>query len=52
MILQGSAAIPSDYKVTICNHQDDSPLYMWPDVGLVTCKFRKSMVIHDTECPY
>ena len=20
-------------KVTICNHQADSPLYVWPDVG-------------------
>ena len=37
-------------EVTICNHQADSPLYVWPDV--VICKSTKSMVTHDTECPY
>ena len=24
--------IKSKIKVTICNHQPDSPLYVWPDV--------------------
>ena len=37
-------------KMTICNHQVDSPLHVWSD--LVICKFGKNMVIHDTECPY
>ena len=37
-------------KVTICNHQIDSPLYVWLD--LVICKVRKSMITHDTECLY
>ena len=38
-------------KVTTCNHQADIPLYatVWSD--LVICKFRKSMVIHNIECP-
>ena len=39
-------------KVTICNHQVDSPLYVWPDVWSGDMQFRKSMVTHDTECPY
>ena len=29
----------SKIKETICSHQADSPLYVWPD--LVICKFRK-----------
>ena len=37
-------------KVIISNHQADSPLHVWSD--LVICKFRKSVVIHDTKCPY
>ena len=40
-------------KVTICNHQADSQLYVCGLISdLVNWKFRKSMVIHDTECPY
>ena len=40
-------------ELTICNHQADSLLYVWPNRSdLVICNFRKSMVIHDTECPY
>ena len=35
------------------NHQADSPLYVWPDVWSADLHlFIKSMVIHDTECPY
>ena len=30
-------------KVTICNHQADSPLYLWPGSDLVICKFRKKL---------
>ena len=38
-------------EVTICNHQADSPLCgVMSD--LVICKFKKSMAVHDTECPY
>ena len=39
-------------KVTICSHQADSPLYVWPDVWSGDLQVWKSMVIHDTECPY
>ena len=39
-------------KVTICNHQADSPLYVSSDVWFGDWRFRKRMVIHDTECPY
>ena len=39
-------------KVTTCNHQADSPLYVCVMSDLVICKFWKSMVIHDTECRY
>ena len=42
-------------KVTTCNHQADSPLNVWGLISmsdLVICKFRKSVVIHETECPY
>ena len=38
-------------KVTICNHQADSPLYVWPDVLSGDLQVTKRMVIHDTECP-
>ena len=35
------------------NHQADSPLYVWPNVWSADLHlFMKSMVIHDTECPY
>ena len=35
------------------NHQADSPLYVWPDVWSVDFHLLiKSMVIHDTKCPY
>ena len=34
-------------------HQADSPLYVWPDVWSADLHLlMKSMVIHDTECPY
>ena len=34
-------------------HQADSPLYVWPDVWSADLHLLiKSMVIHDTECPY
>ena len=39
-------------KVTMCNHQADSQLCIGLMSDLVNCKFRKIMVIHDTECPY
>ena len=38
-------------KVTICNHQTDGPLMCGLMFDLVIHKFRKSMAIHDTECP-
>ena len=35
------------------NHQADSPLYVWPDVWSADLHLLiKSMIIHDTECPY
>ena len=34
------------------NHQADSPLYVWPDVWSANLQVHKSMVIHNTECPY
>ena len=35
------------------NHQADSPLYVWPYVWSADLHLLiKSMVIHDTECPY
>ena len=35
------------------NHQADSPHYVWPDVWSADLHVLiKSMVIHDTECPY
>ena len=39
-------------KVTICNHQADNPLYVWPDVWSGDLQVRKSMVIRDIKCPY
>ena len=39
-------------EVTICNHQPDSHFMCGLMSDLVICKFRKSMVIHDTESPY
>ena len=41
---------PRNIKVTTCNHQADFMCGLMS--CLVVCKFRKSMVIHDTECPY
>ena len=37
--------------VTMCNHQADSPLYVWPDICSGDLQVQESMVIHDTECP-
>ena len=35
------------------NHHDDSPLYVWPDAWSADLHlFIKSMVLHDTKCPY
>ena len=35
------------------NHQADSSLYVWPDVWSADLHLLiKSMIIHDTECPY
>ena len=40
-------------EVTICKHQADSPFYVWRDVWSGYLQLlKKSMVIHDTECPY
>ena len=39
-------------EVTICNHQADSPLYVWPDVWSGELKVQKKYGPHDTECPY
>ena len=40
-------------KGIICNHQGDSPFYLWPDDGSGDLQAKiKSMVIHDTECRY
>ena len=39
-------------EVTICNHKADSPLYDVMMLDPVICKFKKSIVKHDTECPY
>ena len=36
----------------MCNHQADSPLYVWPNVWSGDLQVLKIMVIHDTECPY
>ena len=44
---------PRTIKVTICNHQVNRPVQLWPDVcfGDLQAK-NKSVVIHGTECPY
>ena len=39
-------------EVTICNHQADSHFMCGLMSDLVICKFRKNMIIHDSECPY
>ena len=39
-------------KVTICNHQADNSLYVRPNIWSGDLQVLKSMVIHDTECPY
>ena len=39
-------------KVTICNHQVDSPYCLWSDVYSGDLQPKKSVVIHVTECPY
>ena len=40
-------------EVIICKITGDSPLYMWPDVWSADLDLLiKSMVIHDTQCPY
>ena len=39
-------------EVTICNHQADSHFVCDLMSDLVICKFWKSMVIHDAECPH
>ena len=39
-------------KVIICSHQAGSPRYVWPDVWSGDLLVQKSMVVHDTECPY
>ena len=40
-------------KVTICNHHRPTVQFMCGLMSdLVICKFRNSMVIHDTGCPY
>ena len=43
---------PRKIKVTICSQQADSPLYAWSDVWSGDLQVQKSLVIHDTECPY
>ena len=39
-------------KVAIYDHQADGPLYVCLISDLVICRFRKSTVIHDTECRF
>ena len=42
-------------KITVatCNHQVDSPVYLWPDICSHAWQAqKKSMVTHDTECPF
>ena len=42
-----------DWSDHMQNHQADSPLYVWPCVWSADLHLLiKSMVIHDTECPY
>ena len=35
-------------KVTICNHQADRSLYVWPNVWSGNCKFRKKIWLYMT----
>ena len=39
-------------QVTICDHQDDSHFMCSLMSDLAICKFKESIVIHDTECTY
>ena len=42
-----------DWSDHMQNHQADSPLFVWPHVWSADLHLLiKSMVIHDTECPY
>ena len=42
-----------DWSDHMQNHQADSPLYVWPCVWSADLHLLiKSMVLHDTECPY
>ena len=42
-----------DWSDHMQNHQAESPLYVWSDVWSADVHLLiKSMVIHDTECPY
>ena len=42
-----------DWSDHMQNHHTDSPLYVWPDVWSADLHLlMKSMVIHDTKCPY
>ena len=41
-----SHTTPEEDEVTICNHQTDSPLYIWPDDLQA-----QRMSQNDTECP-
>ena len=52
VLVQPYLAPLRNIEVTICKHQADSPFYVWPDVWSGICKLKKSMIIHDTECPY
>ena len=38
--------------MAICNHQANSPLYIWSDVWSGDLQSKKNMFIHDTECPH
>ena len=45
--------VKNDLRSVALTHQADSPLYVWPDVWSADFHLLiKSMVIHDTECPY
>ena len=39
-------------KVAICNNQVDSLFYLWHVCSGDLLAKKKSMVVHDTECPY
>ena len=39
-------------RVTIYSHQAESLLFVWPDVWSGDLQVYKSIVIHDTECPF